>query len=976
MIDNTTGWSFTGGIFFSNGGGSNIAVKQDYVLLGGGFGDILGSNIPQATLIQVAAAGDVFSVGDWDFKAATFSGVLNGTASDITVANAGKTDTDNSSNITAGAVTQATDVSNFLLGTLYTVAVGNDRLVNNGNELVLGTTGTVTLPQGGTITEGYVTSNPTIQLTPASPDVASQKLVIKGGGSYNASANGIGLNWYIIDPLVNDTVEIYVNSPANADQTLYWWIYPTGASIASPESGTVILNNGGSGDFSFTVDSDDYEFTVRVSPEADNYDPASGVETQLFNSSAPTFDSPHHLHLTTGDLSETSIFLGTDNHNVRTTVDGGIQVTTESTAEILPNTITITGADVTVVNLVYTRDLTETTPTWKSPENNPATDPYIVYSVVDGEWGIIAPDYDPVTPLYINTGTLVAPLTQWSLNPPLGSIAPTGVYTYSTPPVQEWKFSPDGELTLPNTGIIQVAETGNSKIKTVLGVTHADNWNDGDWTSATYTAESSQGKIVFVDPAPSFRQYLSQRLAQSVATTITINENISLTYDYVDAGMDQVSLYVTEVPATDPTTVTELVISTVAENRMAILDQNNRMEFISGSGWNVNIETKWTGDIAVRAGDGILIKAGDKVRSDSGGGAIDINAGSGGNADYNDGGGNGGTLNIVGGSGGVAGTEYSAGWGGPVNIRSGVGGDANTTGSNLAGGGADLTLEAGDGGYNQGDVTLGRSGGAVYIYAGDSTNDTQGGNILIQAGTGGATTGGGTVTLRTKALDGVTNRDITLDNQGKTTLPGAVITGTTAKTGVNAVDIGKGEAATVTVSPSNNTNLNVGTVNGVAFAAGFTLNITVAANGDISAVVTASNPNLSVGDYGVLLGGGSLGGTVGVDDVTFTVATLTNIITATDIDLTKSVNKLADGAYTLADGVEGQIIYLVPQNGTVPGDVQVSVANSRIAGTLTGATLLPFRIYENSGDGFYDGTGLCTLIFTDGAWQQNGGAWD
>jgi len=69
-------------------------------------------------------------------------------------------------------------------------------------------------------------------------------------------------------------------------------------------------------------------------------------------------------------------------------------------------------------------------------------------------------------------------------------------------------------------------------------------------------------------------------------------------------------------------------------------------------------------------------------------------------------------------------------------------------------------------------------------------------------------------------------------------------------------------------------------------------------------------------------------------------------------------------------------MYLVPQNGTVPGDVQVSVANSRIAGTLTGATLLPFRIYENSGDGFYEGTGLCTLIFTDGAWQQTGGAWD
>jgi Major tropism determinant N-terminal domain len=88
--------------------------------------------------------------------------------------------------------------------------------------------GDLDLPAGGTISEGLVTSNPTIQLTPATPDVASQKLVIKGG--------------------------------------------------LPPEEPT------------------DY-----------------------------------HLHLTTGDLTETSIFLGTDNHNVRTTTNGNIQITTPNT---------------------------------------------------------------------------------------------------------------------------------------------------------------------------------------------------------------------------------------------------------------------------------------------------------------------------------------------------------------------------------------------------------------------------------------------------------------------------------------------------------------------------------------------------------------------------------------------------------------------------------------------------------------------
>jgi hypothetical protein len=78
------------------------------------------------------------------------------------------------------------------------------------------------LPEGGVISEGIVTENPTIELTPAGPDAESQKLVIKGGA-----------------PI--------------------------------------------------------------------------GEET--------------HLHLTTGNLQETSVFLGTDEHNVRTKIDGSVELT-------------------------------------------------------------------------------------------------------------------------------------------------------------------------------------------------------------------------------------------------------------------------------------------------------------------------------------------------------------------------------------------------------------------------------------------------------------------------------------------------------------------------------------------------------------------------------------------------------------------------------------------------------------------------
>jgi hypothetical protein len=340
LIDNTTGWTFTGGVFFSDGGGSNIAVKQDYVLLGGGFGN-LAEDIPRATVVQVSAAGDVFSVGDWDFKAASFSGVLSADASDITVVNAGKTDTDNSENITTSTVTLTTEVSGFLIGTLYRESGGDDRLVNSGNELVLEANGALTLPSGGTISEGYVTSNPTIQLTPATPEVASQKLVIKGGTNYNFTDNGITLSYQDNTANNGDSLDFYINGASTyANQTLYWWIYPTDADLTTPSSGTVALDeNGGGGPITFTVDSENYEFRVRVSPEEDNYDPASvGVESGLINADAPTFEGDHHLHLTTGDLSVTSIILGTDNHNVRTTVDGGISMTTTRGTVLFGNT--------------------------------------------------------------------------------------------------------------------------------------------------------------------------------------------------------------------------------------------------------------------------------------------------------------------------------------------------------------------------------------------------------------------------------------------------------------------------------------------------------------------------------------------------------------------------------------------------------------------------------------------------------------
>jgi hypothetical protein len=134
---------------------------------------------------------------------------------------------------------------------------------------------------------------------------------------------------------------------------------------------------------------------------------------------------------------------------------------------------------------------------------------------------------------------------------------------------------------------------------------------------------------------------------------------------------------------------------------------------------------------------------------------------------------------------------------------------------------------------------------------------------------------------------------------------------------------------------------------------------------------SAVSGTATVNDVLGTIDSGDIGGTAGT---TITI-TVDSVVQATPvaIDLTKTINKLADGAYTLADGVEGQIMYLVAQNGVVPANVSVLVANSRNIGV---GTLSPFSVYDNSDDSYYDNIGgICTLIFTDGAWQQSGGAW-
>ena len=145
LIDNTTTWTFGGGFWFgSYGGGSNIAVRNGYIVLAGAFADPFINPQATAVVLQLDTDATPFSVGDWDIKGATFSGVLNDTASDITVVDAGKVI--GTVGPSVGVLTSGADFSNFLTVTRYSLAGGSSSSIDNSAYSVsVATNGVVTM---------------------------------------------------------------------------------------------------------------------------------------------------------------------------------------------------------------------------------------------------------------------------------------------------------------------------------------------------------------------------------------------------------------------------------------------------------------------------------------------------------------------------------------------------------------------------------------------------------------------------------------------------------------------------------------------------------------------------------------------------------------------------------------------------------------------------------------------------------------
>lgn len=176
----------------------------------------------------------------------------------------------------------------------------------------------------------------------------------------------------------------------------------------------------------------------------------------------------------------------------------------------------------------------------------------------------------------------------------------------------------------------------------------------------------------------------------------------------------------------------------------------------------------------------------------------------------------------------------------------------------------------------------------------------------------------------------------------------------------NGSSTGAADGVNVSSSPNQNWTSTTGITVG-----DMTFDIAVAQDGVAVITVVNGGTNHTVGQTGTIAGT-VLGGATPADDLAYEITTI--LPTPVAVPLNKQVVKLGDGDFTLADGVEGQVIRLVMQSGvTTPSSIWVRVANGRINNSeYQNVWFAPFNSSNN----------IATLLFTDGAWQADSGLWD
>ena len=259
----------------------------------------------------------------------------------------------------------------------------------------------------------------------------------------------------------------------------YTWNFGTDGNLTLPDTTSVIAN------VSITLEANDTGNITGLSVIGDYHANlyAHGNVKIVSDSSntTPTWTFDNDGNLTLPQL---------------TTISDESVIGATLTIGVPPTVIVISGADFSPVNTTYTKT-GAATPTWEPAGYNPATDPYIEFS--GGEYGIFNPGF--VQALYVNSGTLNKPLIQWNINPPLGSVAPTAVYTYGASG-PDWVFGADGSTIFPTLTV----QRGDNPSGTITGQTllFGDAAQEAIISTADGTANNENSQRLVINPGQGY----------------------------------------------------------------------------------------------------------------------------------------------------------------------------------------------------------------------------------------------------------------------------------------------------------------------------------------------------------------------------------------------------------------------------------------------------------------------------------------
>lgn len=223
------------------------------------------------------------------------------------------------------------------------------------------------------------------------------------------------------------------------------------------------------------------------------------------------------------------------------------------------------------------------------------------------------------------------------------------------------------------------------------------------------------------------------------------------------------------------------------------------------------------------------------------------------------------------------------------------------------------------------------------------------------------------------ATDGSANNILSTDGSGTASWVNPTVQSVVSKTG--GFD---GVITGVSLSPPSNVNWVPGTYPRTITGGTINASITFTVDGsfNISASIVSGGAGFSVSQT-ITVPGTAFGGLTPTHDLTVTVTSISSSFTA--LDLTKSVQKLADGNYSLADGTDGQIMHFTPQNAADVDTIVVKFANFRSINSSTGvvssSTNVSWKPFDktNLASNSLSVPGIITAMFIDNAWTVSGG---